>query len=179
MVSATSALANNVRRTKQQRSALLDRHKLPGLERLQRRLHCLLGMLSPSLLMNANNLRRPRWVPRLNLAARLHPLAANDQRILMPQQVPDALERPAHGSGILMLRKVDERLIAKRALRFARQDNGGKSESSHINSSLVQNRRAAISWIADAMLLFTSTRISCIPSPPLFSKGPESPANPS
>jgi hypothetical protein len=64
----------------------------------------------------------------------LHTLSADDQRILMAQFVADPLQRAAHGAGILMLREIEEGLIAEGALRLARQDNGGILEGSHNRS---------------------------------------------
>src|ERR1700684_2310780 len=95
-------------------------------------------MLCSGLLMHPDDLRGARRVSRLNLAAGSHPLPADDQRILMPEQVAAPLQRSSHGVGIHMLRKVDEGLIAECALRLARQDNGGSLEGCH-NSLVYSN----------------------------------------
>ena len=95
-------------------------------------------MLRPGLLMNPDNLRRPRRIPRLNFGAGPHPLTADDQRILVAQLVADPGERFLHGMRVVVLREVGKRLVAERALRRTGQDDGGLFKSSHNKPSLVQ-----------------------------------------
>ena len=49
----------------------------------------------------------------------------------MPELVADPRQRLPHRMCIGMLRKVDKRFVAERALRRTREDNGGCFDSSH------------------------------------------------
>ena len=61
----------------------------------------------------STDLRFARGVEALKDVAGLHPLAADDERVLAPQLARDLRQRLAHRARVLLLREVCERLVAE------------------------------------------------------------------
>jgi hypothetical protein len=61
--------------------------------------------------MDADNLRRPRGIQRLDLVGSLNPLAANDEVILVPQPPAHALDGSPHLARNLLQAEIEEGLV--------------------------------------------------------------------
>jgi hypothetical protein len=123
--------ADDLRCVQQQRCALFDWGGLPCLEGLERGLHRLLSVLGAGFLMNADNLSRLCRVVRFDLARCAQMLASDYKLVLVAKQVAHMHESLFHGMGVLMMGKIDKRLITKFALRRTRQDDGGHFGGRH------------------------------------------------
>ena len=99
-------LAHQRAGAEQQPGALFNRGILPGLECLQRRLHCGLDLSSAGCLMDANNLRRLGRIERGRLLGGLDVASADDQVVLATQFVADSFNGSAHAARVVRVAEV-------------------------------------------------------------------------
>jgi hypothetical protein len=83
-------------------------------------------VLFAGLLVNADDLRRPRRIQRLDLVSRLNTLAADDEVILAAELSANALDGGAHLAGVFFLVEIVEGLVDEWSLMrgSARPDGG-------------------------------------------------------
>ena len=81
--------------------------------------------------MNADNLRGLRRVDGAERLTGAHPLAANDEFVLMAEHATHAFQLRLHGVLVCARFEVDERLVAEVAPGGKRKDHGGDFCGSH------------------------------------------------